>query len=186
MTLIVRFLAAVACLALLGGVPTLAKDAFSLAAVQEKVKRDYDGVAQLSTGALAERLAGRKDVLLLDVREAQEFAVSHIAGAQRVDPGIWRSTFLKRFGNTAQGKTVVFYCSVGVRSSKLAEKVQKQLMAQGAQGVFNLDGGIFAWHNEARALVNAKGETPFVHPYDSYWGKLLKRQELARTSLGKP
>jgi rhodanese-related sulfurtransferase len=185
MTLIVRILAAVVCLAVLGGAPAVAKDPFTLDAVREKVKRDYDGVAQLSTAALAKRLADAKDVLLLDVREGEEFAVSHIAGAQRVDPGIWRSTFLKRFGNAAKGKAVVFYCSVGVRSSKLAEKVRDRLMAHGAQGVFNLDGGIFAWHNEARPLVDAKGDTSFVHPYDSYWGKLLKRQELARTSPEK-
>jgi rhodanese-related sulfurtransferase len=180
--MILRILAAIACLALLGGTPATAKDSFTLGAVREKVKRDYDGVAQLSTGALADRLADREDVLLLDVREMQEFAVSHLAGAQRVDPGIWRSTFLKRFANAARGKTVVFYCSVGVRSSKLAEKVRAELMAQGALGVFNLDGGIFAWHNEGRPLVNAKGQTSFVHPYDSYWGQLITRRELAKTN----
>ena len=51
----------------------------------------------------------------------------------------------------------------------------------GAQAVYNLDGGIFAWHNERRALTNAAGATDYVHPFDDYWGRLLERRDLIRT-----
>ena len=159
-----------------------AREPFTLEAVRAQVVRDYGGVAQLSTQTFVAQLARRPDVLLLDVREEDEFAVSHIAGAERVDPDVWRWTFMNRFGEKVRGKTVVFYCSVGVRSSRLAERVQAALKEQGAKAVYNLDGGIFAWHNERRGLVNAKGETDFVHPFDSYWGQLVKRGELARKS----
>lgn len=158
------------------------REPFTLESVRAQVVRDYGGVAQLSTQTFAAQLARRTDVLLLDVREKDEFAVSHLAGAERVDPGIWRWSFMNRFGDKVRGKTVVFYCAVGVRSSQLAERVQAELKERGAKAVYNLDGGIFAWHNESRALIDAKGKTEFVHPFDAYWGQLVKRGELARTS----
>ncbi len=159
-----------------------ARDPFNLETVRAQVTRDYGGVSHLSTQTFAAQMARRPDVLLFDVREEDEFSVSHLAGAERVDPDIWRWTFMNRFGERVQGKTVIFYCSVGVRSSRLAARVQAALREQGAKAVYNLDGGIFAWHNERRPLVNTKGQTDFVHPFDSHWGQLVKRGEMARTS----
>ena len=138
-------------------------------------------MAHMPAKALAAALARKNDVLLLDVRESEEYAVSRIPGAVRVDPGIWSWSFLRKHAEAARGKTVVFYCSVGVRSSRLAASVQKALKESGAKAVYNLDGGIFAWHNQARSLANAKGVTPYVHPFDSHWGKLVRRQEFVRS-----
>ncbi len=164
------------------GRPVLAEP-FTLAAVEAKVARDYADVRHMPTEALARLLESDKagEVLLLDVREPAEYAVSHLPGAVRVDPGIWRWTFMRRFAEKAKGKIVVFYCSVGVRSSKLASAFGKALRQAGARALYNLRGGIFAWHNEGRRLVDARGETDFVHPYDSHWGRLLTRRSLART-----
>lgn len=153
--------------------------AFTLDSVRAKVIRDHADVAQLSPVRLDSLFADDPAPLLIDVREAPEYAVSHIGGAQRADPGITAAQFLEAFTVRAKGRPVVFYCSVGVRSSILAEKVQAGLRASGSGQVYNLDGGIFGWHNEKRPLVDAGGPTDFVHPYDSHWGKLLIRRELA-------
>lgn len=169
-------------LLLLAPVLASAKDPFTLDTIRAKVRQDYPGVQQLSTKALAERMARGAPVVLLDVREKQEFAVSRIKGAQRVDPGIWRSTFMNRFGDKLRGKTVVFYCSVGVRSSRLAASVQAALKERGVGEVYNLDGGVFAWHNEKRPLENGRGPTDFVHPFDKYWGKLVDRRAFLSTT----
>jgi len=160
----------------------VAREPFTLETVQSQVRREYTHVGHLSTGTLVDMVHHKEDLLLFDVREPDEYAISHIAGARRVDPGIRLSTFLKQFGDKVRGKTVVFYCSVGVRSSRLAESVLTGLKVQGAKLIFNLDGGVFAWHNEARRLVNAKGETDYVHPFDSHWGKLVKRQALVKST----
>ena len=97
-----------------------------------------------------------------------------------MDPGIWQRTFLKRHGEAVKGKTVVFYCSVGVRSSKLAAKLQKALAARGAKAVYNLQAGIFNWHNERRPLTTGSAPTSFVHPFDDHWGQLVERRDLLR------
>ena len=162
-----------------------AKEPFTLEIVRAQVKQDYAGVAHLPADALAAALAREDGVLLLDVRESEEYAVSRIPGAVRVDPGIWSWSFLRRHAEAAKGKTVVFYCSVGVRSSRLAASVQKALKERGAEAVYNLDGGIFNWHGQERRLSNEGGETSFVHPYDRHWGQLVRRSHLARTTPAK-
>ena len=159
-----------------------AAEPFTLDAVRAEVKQDYSHVAHLPAKTLAQALAAKDGVVLFDVREREEYKVSRIPGAIRVDPGIWTRSFLTRHGDAVRGKTVVFYCSVGVRSSKLAERVRTRLGALGARAVYNLDGGIFAWHNQARPLVSDAGATPYVHPFDRHWGRLVDRQELARTA----
>jgi len=63
-------------------------------------------------------------------------------------------------------KQIIVYCSVGRRSSIFAERVQADMLANGALSVSNLERGIFGWHNESRALVDARGATDAVHPYD--------------------
>jgi len=83
-----------------------------------------------------------------------------------------------------RGKTVVFYCSVGERSSRMATHVRDVAREAGAKEIYNLSGGIFAWHNDRLPLVSAPGRpTEFVHPFDATWGRLVDRQSLTRTRV---
>lgn len=158
-------------------------ESFTLDYVMGEVRRDYPAVGQLASDKLISAINRRsivvdeghsdREIVLFDVRESSEFAVSHIQGAIRVDPGIWTSDFIKKYGRNIDDKIVIFYCSVGVRSSKLAKASQRELLHQGAKHVYNLEGGIFYWHNLSLPLVNQNGPTRFVHPYNSKWGKLL-------------
>ena len=70
------------------------------------------------------------------------------------------------------GRTVVVYCSVGYRSSRLAEK----LRARGIENVFNLEGSLFQWANEGRPLYRGDERVYEAHPYDDEWGQLLDRR----------
>jgi rhodanese-related sulfurtransferase len=150
--------------------------AFSLDEVEKDVSADYPSVEHVLPKSVPMAQSGSDGVLLLDVREEDEFAVSHLPGAIRVDPGMDPDDFMERFGAMVAGKQVVFYCSVGVRSSQLAERVSTQLAAAGAREVANLSGGIFRWHNEQRRLVSGRGATDLVHPYNRKWGALISRQ----------
>lgn len=148
-----------------------------LSVIEGAVRLRYREISHLSPDRF-EDLRRREDVVLVDVREADEFDVSHLDGAVRVDPEAKAGDVLKAVGNP-KGKTFVFYCSVGARSSILAQRVRQSLMGRGAKGVYNLSGGIFRWHNEERALVHQSAPTSLVHKYDDYWGQLLRRQDLA-------
>ncbi|MGB7205764.1 MAG: rhodanese-like domain-containing protein [Anderseniella sp.] len=153
-----------------------AASAFSLDEVEQDVVSKYPSVTQLSTSTVANVQATSKNVVLFDVREEDEFLVSHLPGAIRVDPDMSEADFLKQYASMVQGKQVVFYCSVGVRSSKLAGLVGEQLKAVGAVQTANMSGGIFRWHNEKRVLMSTSGKVDLVHPYNSKWGALVDRK----------
>lgn len=171
-------------LSLLAATFASAKQPFTLDAIHEGLLTRYAGVSHMSPAQLQKNLKGpnRNKFLVLDAREASEYAISHIRGAKRVSPSIWHGAFMSKFGEVARGKTVVIYCSVGERSSKLAKYVQQALKQKGATGVYNLQGSIFKWHNNQRRLSNRKGATGYVHPYDKHWGQLLKRTDRLRYS----
>lgn len=154
------------------------KGSGSLQATIEEVSRRWPQIAHIAPAELASLDA---QAVLFDVREEAEYQVSHLPGAIHISPDSAPAEFLERFGDSVKGKTVVFYCSVGMRSSRLAAQVADGLKARGAKAVGDLAGGIFAWHNEGRALVDAAGPTPFAHPYDASWGRLLTHQDLLRT-----
>jgi len=118
---------------------------------------------------------------LLDIREPEEYGVSRLPGAIWVSPDIDAESALIQIGDVT-GKHIVVYCSVGVRSSRFAERTQNELRKMGAISVSNLEQGIFGWHNDQRALINAKGKTDAVHPYDAKWKRYLKRKHMARLS----
>lgn len=139
----------------------------------------YPEVTHISADALQE--LPPKDVVLFDVRKRSEFDVSRIGGAIRVSPSIDASAFLREHAASIKEKTVVFYCSVGERSSRLAERVMSQAGNAQPAALYNLEGGIFKWHNEYKDVVGASGETSAIHPFNRKWGRLLERQEDVRT-----
>ncbi|MFN0176865.1 MAG: rhodanese-like domain-containing protein [Saprospiraceae bacterium] len=107
--------------------------------------------------------------IFLDAREPREYAVSHIAGA--ISIGYDHFDLENLPTNLPKDHRIVVYCSVGYRSEKVAEKLQKA----GFTNVSNLYGGIFEWANQGLPLVNHKGVTNEVHAYSRSWGIWLKK-----------
>ncbi len=140
----------------------------TLDSIKQAVRKKFSSVRQLSTEELARWLAdtNRTPPLLVDVRSSKEFAVSHLRGATNL-------VSLEQFKQArVAGETspVVVYCSVGYRSSALAEKLERAGFTQ----VMNLEGSLFQWANEGRPLYRGTNQTPEVHGYSRKWSKLLK------------
>ena len=82
----------------------------------------------------------------------------------------------------SQMANIVAYCSIGYRSSKMAQKISQELEKMKENEnldttikVYNLEGSIFKWANEKRTLVDCENkETRYCHPYNIVWGKLLE------------
>ena len=83
-------------------------------------------------------LKERKDVVVLDVRTADEFAAGHIAGAKNVD--FFDKDFEKNIGAFA-GKPVVVHCASGRRSAQAVELLKTKTFPE----IFHLTGGFKAW-----------------------------------------
>jgi len=111
------------------------------------------------------------DAVLLDTREKEEFDVSHIPNAIFSGYKDFNIDALKDLSKT---DTIVVYCSVGYRSERIGEKLQKM----GFSKVFNLYGGIFEWKNTGNEVVNAQGlTTEKVHTYNKKWSQWLTHGE---------
>jgi len=130
--------------------------------------RHFDDVESIDVPVLAQWLAdpSRAPPVLVDVRAPAEQAVSTLAGALCVTPDDAPADVLRRTGTELP---IVAYCSVGVRSARLA----RALSAAGAKRVFNLRGGLFDWANRALPLVGPSGPARHVHGYDAEWAVLL-------------
>jgi rhodanese-related sulfurtransferase len=134
-----------------------------------EVSNKFQEVPQLPTSELAAWLvdADRKPPLLLDVREPEEFMVSHLAGAIQISPDAAPQQVLEQINSTGP---IVLYCSVGYRSSALA----KRLIDAGVPEVINLEGSIFKWANEGRPMLHAGIDTDKAHPYNHRFGYMLQ------------
>ena len=142
--------------------------------VHALIETDHATVAHLSPDAFAKM--DQASTLVFDVREAEEFAVSHLGGAIRIDPAMAPDDFEAAFGDRLEGRDAVFYCSVGRRSSIAAERYADIFAARGATA-YNLERGIFGWVNEGRPLTSSQGATSLVHPYDAVWGRLVENED---------
>ncbi len=143
--------------------------------VKARIRSRYPAVPQLSVSALRDWLldSTRAPPLLLDVRTPDEFADGHIEGAVRVDSV---GEALRRLRQQPVGVSAVLYCSVGQRSTALADR----LLARGARSIYNLEGSLFEWANEGQPVAASDGRTGKVHPYDREWGVLLRRELWSR------
>ena len=114
-----------------------------------------------------------KDVILLDTREFEEYKVSHIRSAIHVG---YRDFSLERVDTLQKDINLVVYCSVGYRSSEIAEQLQNA----GFKNVKNLYGGIFTWANSGRELVDDSSSTREIHVFDQYWGRFINNNDLIK------
>ena len=157
----------------------LASDDSALAKVHRGIELEFAEVSHIGGDDLS--TLNKKGIVLFDVRDAPEFTVSHLKDAIRVDPAISAQHFVEKYSDIAKGKTVIFYCSVGQRSSNLANRVQAALISSGANAAYNLEGGIFKWHNERRPLYASSAKlTKYVHPYSPIWGSMVENQKYTR------
>lgn len=144
----------------------------ALSAQHKKIIQDFPSVQHISNDKFS--ALDKDTVVIFDIREADEYAVSHVAGAVFISPNLQPETFLTEYTEKTKGKTVLFYCSVGQRSSILAQNVQDDLTAAGSGPVYNLEGGLFKWHNDKLPLVTAgAAPTAYIHPYNSFWGRMV-------------
>ena len=107
--------------------------------------------------------------VILDTREANEYHVSHIKNAVNVGFDSFNSSKVKTIIKD-KNTPIVVYCSIGIRSEKIGEKLKKM----GYTNVQNLYGGIFEWKNNSKNLVDKNDvSTINVHTYSKKWSRFL-------------
>jgi rhodanese-related sulfurtransferase len=140
----------------------------AFAVVHRMTARKFPQV-KWTTGAELARWRGdstRQQPVILDARTQEEFLVSHLAGAIRIDP---YRPILRPIRRFPKDTTIVVYSSVSYRGARLADFLARQ----GYGNVVDLDGGIFQWANDGRPVFRNDRRATEVHPYDGRWRWLL-------------
>jgi rhodanese-related sulfurtransferase len=107
---------------------------------QQIVLEALQSVPEVAPADLQSRLSGGEQIVLIDVREPEEFARGKIPGAYTIPRGVLE---MQVDGRLPREATVVLYCGGGGRSALAA----KSLADMGYDNVENLQGGWTAWTN---------------------------------------
>lgn len=139
---------------------------------KQKIDRVLDGSVPFIS--VDELKGNTKDYYILDAREPDEYATSHIPGAHYIG---YDDLDLSALEGIAKDKKIVVYCSIGYRSEKIGEK----LLDRGFMNVQNLYGSIFEWSNRGFPVYNADGQvTTKVHTYNKRWSKWIDNPKVER------
>lgn len=112
----------------------------------------------------------QNQVILLDAREKNEFLTSHLKNAIYAGYNSFNIDSIQQ-KITNKASQIVVYCSLGIRSEDIAEKLKKA----GYKNVLNLYGGIFEWKNNNFPVYNSKNQpTDSIHAFSKTWSKWLK------------
>ena len=113
-------------------------------------------VREIMPWELAERLERAPAPLLLDVREANEFAQARIAGSINVPRGVLEAACEWDYGDTVpelaagRARAIVVVCRSGQRSLLAADT----LLRLGFVDVASLKSGVRGWNDFERELVD--------------------------------
>jgi rhodanese-related sulfurtransferase len=144
----------------------------------------FSGIAQNSIAKELERLnkntvpyisvqelQAKPKYIVLDARELKEYNTSHLKNAIYVGFNKFdNSKVTKKIEN--KNSPIAVYCSIGVRSEKIAEK----LIKLGYTNVYNVYGGIFEYKNSGGTVVNNSNKaTDSVHTFNKRWSEYLQK-----------
>ncbi len=132
-----------------------------LAELVSEIRSDYPDVRHISVAELKTEFA---DALLVDVRERDEYEVSHLPGAVHASVAADIDALRAQY----PARALVFYCTVGVRSAIAVRDFNARWQSSAA--AVNFAGSIFAWANASEPLEDAVGPTEEVHPFTTWWG----------------
>ncbi len=93
---------------------------------------------EVNPAALADALKTKNPPFLVDVREPDEYASGHIAGALSIP----LKALPNRLNEVPKDRPVVVYCRSGHRSAM----AQTFLAQQGYTNVTSMTGGLLSWH----------------------------------------
>lgn len=118
-----------------------------------------------------DQLKDDSTVIIIDVREKNEYDVSHIKNALNFP---YKKLKIDQFSPIGKEKKILIYCSVGYRSEKVVEKLNKA----GYKNCYNLYGGIFEWINRGYSVYDQnQKKTKKIHAYSRNWGVWLEKGE---------
>lgn len=106
-------------------------------------------IKELTVSDVNSKIKRGEKFLLVDVREDNEWAVSHLPNAIHLGKGIIERDIEKIIPELDE--EIILYCGGGFRSALSADNLQKM----GYTNVFSMDGGFRGWTEAGLPIVNS-------------------------------
>jgi rhodanese-related sulfurtransferase len=119
-------------------------------------RQDFPGVPEIEPRA-AIALLSDPGVVFVDVRSAEEQAVSMIPGA------LTKEDFMVHL-DRYQSQRIIAYCTISYRSGKLAAKLRRRGVT-----LVNLKYGLLGWVHAGGPLMHAGQPVRRLHVYGAKW-----------------
>jgi rhodanese-related sulfurtransferase len=146
----------------------------------ELVRDCLTDIREIMPWDLEERLEANPDLLIVDVREPNEFDAMHIAGSMNVPRGILESACEWDYEETepelvrARDREIVVVCRSGNRSILAAHAMQ----VLGYSNVVSLKTGLRGWKDYDQALVDGEGSEVDLDDADVYFTPQVRDDQM--------
>lgn len=114
------------------------------------VAKAFAGDAGDVTVEQARKMIDKKNIIVLDVRKADEYAAGHLANAVWID--YYSDKFESQVKKLSRKKPILVYCAAGRRSASTLEMMKKN----GFTNAYNMLGGYRAWQEKGQPVVIPK------------------------------
>jgi len=144
------------------------------------VQKYLADVKEIMPWDLEERLEANPDLLIVDVREQDEFDAMHIEGSLNVPRGILESACEWDFEETepklvrARKKEVVVVCRSGYRSVLAAFSLQ----TLGYENVASLKTGLRGWNDYEMPMIDRNANEVDLDDGDVYFAARLRKDQI--------
>ena len=145
----------------------------------ELIKNCLTEVPEIQPWDLEERLQANPDLMVVDVREPEEFAAMHIEGSINVPRGILESACEWDYEETvpelvrARDREIVVVCRSGYRSVLAAHSMN----VLGYTNVVSLKTGLRGWKDYEQPLVDGEGRPVDLDDADVYFTPRLRPEQ---------
>lgn len=142
----------------------------------ELIRDCLTGVREIMPWDLEERIQANPDLLILDVREPEEYCAMHIPGSLSVPRGILESACEWEYEETipelvcARTREIVVVCRSGYRSILATHSLQ----VLGYQNVVSLKTGVRGWKDYEQPLEDQQGNSVDLDLADDYFQVRLR------------
>lgn len=133
-------------------------------------------VSEIMPWDMEERLQENKDVLVIDVREPNEYDMMHLKGSLNVPRGILESACEWDYEETepelvnARDREIIVVCRSGYRSVLAAHSLQ----VLGYDNVCSLQTGLRGWNDYEQPLHDRQGRKVVLELADEYFTTRLR------------
>ena len=152
---------------------------FSSCQTNQTSKQQSSG-GKISVDEFEQKINSTKDGQVVDVRTPEEYTKGYVKGAKNIN---WNDAgFETEINKLDKSKAVFVYCLGGGRSAAATKKM-KDL---GFKEIYDMQGGMMAWNNAGKPVVNTNANTENPGMSLEKYNKQLKSDKLVLVDFNAP